>query len=169
MIAQAGPSDPCWVNTALSPQSSGEAIILLEGQRISGQGPNLTVRHSPSPRQSPIPRLLASKPIFAHGASVEVGLWGQGAFGLMLTALHRVGISTPISGAINVMCPDLGLWPPKGNGKAGPKANPWPLIPPASPNIHPAWSNKGLPKPSHCVPPAPGAPLRHWAAWNPGP
>ena len=46
------------------------------------------------------------------------------------------------------MCPDLGLWPPKGSGKASPRANPWPLIPPASPNIHPAWSDKGLPSPA---------------------
>lgn len=46
------------------------------------------------------------------------------------------------------MCLDLGLWPLKGSGKAGPRANPRAQSLPASLNIHPAWSDKGLPSPA---------------------
>lgn len=89
-----GPSIPA---RALERQSS-----LVEGLQILGQEPDLTF--SPRPL-SQVEWLGSSGPHLctpcheAHlccGASVEVGLGGKEPCGLMLTALHRVGISTPI-------------------------------------------------------------------------
>lgn len=103
MTAQAGPLDPHWVNIALFLQSSGEEV----------GGPlrvavNLGARTQDNFQPQPsLPGRVAGKlwpPPSAPCLEAPLGSWclcrggagGREPWGLTLTALDRVGISTPI-------------------------------------------------------------------------